>query len=100
MQTPIEFPHQPPVISNDHWVVAEGANSSATIHLSGNTALCRLTVHDSCASGGPTVTNAPLLVTYQDPSGGSVVFTSFHNERQTNLSQNMEQILRFLIFQL
>ncbi|MGM0556697.1 MAG: carboxypeptidase-like regulatory domain-containing protein [Myxococcota bacterium] len=99
----IEFPHDGVDIINNHWVVAEGAGASSTIHLEGDAELCPSSFSSgaTCSSSSGTQPAAPLLVTYEDPgSGGTVIFTSFHNERQSALNQDMERILKFLIFQL
>lgn len=100
----IEFPHDPPNVVNNNWAIAEGVGMDATAHLVGEAQLCAEGTGgifgNPCPSADGTVAAAPLLVTYQDPSGGTVVFTSFHNERQAALNQDMEKILRFLIFQL
>ena len=99
----IEFPHDGVSIINNHWVVAEGAGASSTIHLQGDAQLCPSSFSPgaTCDSSSGTEPDAPLLVTYEDPaSGGTVIFTSFHNERQSSLNDDMERILKFLIFQL
>jgi hypothetical protein len=99
----IEFPHDGVNVINNHWVVAEGAGASSTIHLEGDAQLCpsSFTSGATCDSSSGTQSTAPLLVTYEDPgSAGTVIFTSFHNERQSSLNQDMERILKFLIFQL
>ena len=98
----IEFPHDGVNIINNHWVVAEGAGSGSTIHLQGDAQLCPSSFNAgaTCSSSSGTEPDAPLLVTYEDPTGGTVIFTSFHNERQSALNQDMERILKFLIFQL
>lgn len=98
----IEFPQDPNNgVINNNWAVAAGVGAGVVVQLQGDA--------DLCSQGGfftpcPMVQGsqpaAPLLVTYADPSGGAVVFTSFHNERQSTLNQDMERILRFLIFQL
>lgn len=98
-QTSIEFPHNPARnILNNNWAVAEGAGSGALVHLQGDVKLCAN--RSSCNSAGATVPNAPLLVSYVTPGGGTVFFTSFHNESQDGISHDMEEILKFLIFQL
>jgi hypothetical protein len=98
----IEFPHDGVNVINNHWVVAEGAGSTSTVHLQGDAQLCpsSFSAGATCSSSSGTQSEAPLLVTYEDPSGGTVIFTSFHNERQSSLNQDMERILKFLIFQL
>lgn len=95
--TTIDFPHDPPQVLNNNWAVAEGVGPEATVHLQGDIQLCGST---SCGAGGPTITEAPLLVSHVTPGGGTVFFTSFHNESQGGINQDMEAILRFLIFQL
>ena len=94
----IEFPHMPPQVLNDHWAIAEGVGINTTIQIQGDAVQCGNDAN--CAMMGDTVVDAPLLITYQDPSGGTAVYTSFHNERQSALNQDMEAILRYLIFQL
>src|SRR5690554_2002817 len=97
--TNIEFPHSPPVVLNNNWAVAESAGTQATVHLQGSVQLCA-PGSSNCASAGATIANAPLLVSHVTPGGGTVFFTSFHNESQGGISQDMEEILKFLIFQL
>lgn len=104
-QATIEFPHDelanPPVINNN-WVVAEGAGASSTIHLSGDAQLCSqpFSSTNRCDSAAGTQPSSPLLISYQGPGGGTAIYTAFHNERQAALNQDMEKILKFLIFQL
>jgi hypothetical protein len=103
-QATIEFPHDPSSgVLNSNWVVADAADASATVHLHGDAQICTSAVRCSDeTSGQPTGTQsaAPLLVSYKDAAGGTAIFTSFHNEHQTTLNQDMEKILKFLIFQL
>ncbi len=99
-QATIEFPHNPPNVINTHWVVAEGVGAGSTVHLSGDAELC--TSHfdgTECQQGGGTQADSPLLVTYKNQSGGTAIYTAFHNERQ-GVNTDTEQILKFLIFQL
>lgn len=96
--TSIHFPHTPPTVLNDHWVVAQGAGAQSTVHLHGDVQLCESTT--SCSQGGAMLSDAPLLISHVTPGGGTVFFTSFHNESQGGISQDMEEILKFLIFQL
>lgn len=45
--------------------------------------------------------NLPLMYSYNDPSGGTVIYTSFHSSAQGGASsQDILDILHFLIFQL
>lgn len=99
----IEFPQDPNNgVINNNWAVAAGVGPGATVQLQGDADLCSPSggIGQTCTSVAGTQAAAPLLVTYKDPSGGTVVYTSFHNERQSALNQDMERILRFLIFQL
>lgn len=98
----IDFPQDPDAgVINNNWAIAESAGAGSTVQLQGNADLCSDGgPFNACPGIGDNQPDVPLLVTYKDPSGGTVVFTSFHNERQTALNQDMEQILRFLIFQL
>lgn len=95
----IDFPHTPPAVYNDHWVVAESVDPSATVHLSGDAQLCQ---NDACQSGGAMQSGAPLLVSKTEAGGGTVIFTSFHNHSDdaAPISAETETILRFLILQL
>lgn len=94
----IAFPQDVPNgVINNNWAIAVGAGPQSTVHLQGDALLCG---GGNCSTPGGTQTDAALLVTYKAPSGGTVVFTSFHNEQQVTLNQDMERILRFLIFQL
>lgn len=96
--TSIDFPHSPPLVLNNNWAVAEGVGLQATVHLQGTVQLCAST--SSCTSPGASIVDAPLLISHVTPGGGTVFFTSFHNESQGGISQDMEEILKFLIFQL
>ncbi len=95
----IEFPHNPSAqLFNNNWTIMEGALPTAVIHLRGSARRCGGT---GCPPSSNYVQNAPLLVSYTDPgNGGSIVFTSFHNERQHEVNPDMMEILKFLIFQL
>lgn len=104
-QATIEFPHDPsanPPIINNNWVVAEGAGASSTIHLQGDAQLCSqpFSSLSRCDSAAGTQPSSPLLISYQGAGGGTAIYTAFHNERQSALNQDMEKILKFLIFQL
>ncbi len=70
------------------WAVAEGAGPDTKIHFEGD-----ITLQD-----GSTVSDSPLMLTYDDPAAGAAVFTSFHNSDQA--TGEMEEILEFMIFQL
>lgn len=97
--TVIDFPHEPlQNVLNNNWAVATGAGPETTVHLQGDVALCSSAT--SCSSQGGSVPDAPLLLSYQTPGNGTVFFTSFHNDSQMGISDDMEEILRFLIFQL
>jgi hypothetical protein len=101
----IEFPHDPyanPPIINTHWVVAEGVGANSTRHLWSDVDLCEshFSAGASCDRRASTQSDAPILVTHKAPSGGTAIFTSFHNKRQHDLNDDMEKIMRFLIFQL
>lgn len=97
----IEFPHMPPTVVNNNWVVVDAAGTGSIAHLAGDAKLCgEGSLFEPCPASSDVQADSPLLVTHQDPSGGNVVFTTFHNERQSALNQDMEKILRFLIFQL
>lgn len=97
----IEFPHDPANnIINNAWTVLDGADATATVHLSGNAQLCGPGPGYSCPISTNYQMNAPLLLTWKAMSGGTVTYTSFHNERQGGVNQDMTKILRFLIFQL
>ncbi len=101
-QATIEFPHDGVNVINNNWVVAEGASASSTIHLSGDAQLCDqpFSSTNRCDSAAGTQPDSPLLISYKDASGGTAIYTAFHNEHQTTLNQDMETILKFLIFQL
>ncbi len=74
----------------DHWTVAEAAGPNTQVHFQGTAAL----------QAGGSVSDAPLMVSYDDPSGGTVIYTSFHNSAQDGMDGDMEEVLRFMIFQL
>lgn len=94
----IAFPHNPPAVVNTNWVVLEGVGPQTVNQIRADVQLC--STPSNCSTAGATQSAAPLLVTWKAPSGGTVVFTSFHNKRQATLNQDMELILRYLIFQL
>ncbi len=81
-------------LESPSWAIMSGVGEQTTVHLRGDALVC------SGGSPGCTVPAAPLLVTYTAPSGGTVMFTSFHNDRQEHLNADMELILRFLVFRL
>ena len=96
--TSIDFPHGSGV-ENTFWVVADSIGSSSTTHLEADVDLCSST--SSCSSTGGTQQDAKLLVTHRSPGGGTAIFTAFHNHsQQGTLNDDMEKILKFLIFQL
>ena len=67
--------------------MAVGTNAAANtkIHIVGNVNML-----------GSTLSNAPLMVSHTP--GGKVLYTTFHNEPQ--ITQDMEKILNFLVFEL
>jgi hypothetical protein len=67
------------------WVVVENAAANTKIHIVGNVNML-----------GSTLSNAPLMVSHTP--GGKVLYTTFHNEPQ--ITQDMEKILNFLVFEL
>lgn len=99
----IDFPQDPAngVFSNN-WSMVEGVGGAGKILVSGNAQRCAAgTFGNACPGIDGTLMNAPLLVTYKDSgNGGAAVFTSFHNERQVAVGQDVLNILKFLIFQL
>ncbi len=101
----IDFPHDPANnVINNNWAVLDGADATAVVHLSGTAKLCGPPsggiFGNPCPASANVQTNAPLLLTWKAMSGGTVTYTSFHNERQGGVNQDMTKILRFLIFQL
>jgi len=71
------------------WVVAVSASLSSTVHI----------VAPSIQTFQSTLYNVPLVISHQPTTtSGTVFFTSFHHEAQ--LTSQMEQVLRFLVFQL
>ncbi|MDX9719404.1 MAG: hypothetical protein RBU37_01560, partial [Myxococcota bacterium] len=71
------------------WVLAESVSFSSTVHILAPTVQTfTSTLHD-----------VPLVVSHKPtPTSGTVFFTSFHHEAQ--LTRQMEEVLRFLVFQL
>jgi hypothetical protein len=67
------------------WVVVENAAANTKIHIVGNVNML-----------GSTLSNVPLMVSHTP--GGKVLYTTFHNEPQ--ITQDMEKILNFLVFEL
>lgn len=100
----IAYPHNPTqMIYGNNWAMLEGVGAQSVAHVLGSPS--------RCANGGfftpcPRIdgqlNNVPLLASYKDAgSGGSVVYTTFHNERQQSaVSQDILKILKFFIFQL
>ncbi|TXD36073.1 carboxypeptidase regulatory-like domain-containing protein [Lujinxingia vulgaris] len=82
------------------WVVARSVGPNAQVHFSADVTRCS----PSCGAaqtGTSVVQDSPLLVTQREqPNYGTVVFTSFHNKEQSNLGEDMQRILEFLIFRL
>ena len=73
------------------WVVATNASPPSVVHFRG----------DAEKSNGEVVHGAALLTTFTEPiGGGTVVYTSFHNNNQVDAGTDMHDILNFLIFQL
>ncbi len=105
-QATIDFPHDPsanPPIINNNWIIADGVGAGATIHLSGDAQLCQQPFgsgFSGCDTPGNTQPDAVLLMSFKTPGDGTIIFTAFHNERQTSLNQDMDKILKYLIFQL
>lgn len=78
----------------NQWTVLQEAGTGAVSHFRGDAEV---------VSGDSTtmVTDVPFLVSYTDPVGeGKVIYTSFHNSEQGNMGGDMEEVLRYLIFQL
>ncbi|HIA02645.1 MAG TPA: hypothetical protein EYN66_12175 [Myxococcales bacterium] len=67
------------------WVVVENAAANTKIHIQGNVNML-----------GQSISNAPLMLSHTP--GGKVLYTTFHNEPQ--MTQDMEKILNFLVFEL
>lgn len=100
----IAYPHSPAQgILGNNWAMLEGVGAFSVAHVIGNP--------QRCADGGTftpcprpegQLMGVPLLASYKEPMlGGSVVYTTFHNERQQSaVSQDILKILKFFIFQL
>ena len=72
------------------WAVVESITAPSIAHFRGD-----------ANTGDGIMSDIPLLVSYTHPTnGGKVIYTSFHNSEQGNLGGDMEEVLRFLIFQL
>ena len=72
------------------WAVATEASLSSTVHILAPTIQLM---------GTATLEDVPLVISHKPtPTAGTVFFTSFHHEAQ--LTQQMEQVLRALVFQL
>jgi hypothetical protein len=97
----IEFPEDPYLgISNMSWIVAEGVGATSVAHLTGDAETMDIVNFENMGAG-PTQPDSPLLVTLEMPNGGgTVIYTAFHNERQTTLNHDMDRILQYLVFQL
>ncbi len=71
------------------WVLAESVSFESEVHV----------LAESLPTDDEPLTDIPLVVSYKpSETSGTVFFTSFHHEAQ--LTQQMEDVLRFLIFQL
>lgn len=71
------------------WAVMSSPPPGVTVHFQGPVRI-----------GSSSNVQAPLLISYSHSSGGTVIYTSFHNNAQVGLGSDMERILRYLIFQL
>ncbi len=94
----IQFPHNGTTVVNNHWVVVAKAGSDGVVHLQGNAKVYQSPT--SSAQASTPVPDAPLMLTYKHPTGGTVIFTSFHNKAQATYNDDMKKIMRFMIFQL
>lgn len=96
----VDFPQDPSAgVYNNNWVIMEGSLPAARVFMRGSAKRCPSTRGCVGAFDG-TISDVPLLSSYTFAAGGSVVFTSFHNERQQSVSQDILNTLRYLIFQL
>lgn len=76
------------------WVVPANSATNARVLVRGNAAAFDLSTFQSY-----TVSNAPLAIQFAFGSnGGSVIYTSFHNESQS--TQDMDLILAYMVFEL
>ncbi len=76
------------------WAMMSDAGANTTIHFQGDA------LHGA-AESPQTASDIPFLISYDPPTGsGKAIYTSFHNSAQGALGGDMEEILRFLIFQL
>ena len=76
------------------WGVAQSVSSGVKVLVTGDVAIT-----DPSTSAHSTLTGAPLAVQFQvGTNGGSVVYTSFHNESQS--TQDMDTALAYMVFQL
>ena len=72
------------------WVVASSVSFATTVHILAPTATLM---------SGSVSSDVPLIVSHRpSPTSGTIFFTSFHHE--ATMSQDMEQVLHFLVFQL
>ncbi|WP_158542420.1 carboxypeptidase-like regulatory domain-containing protein [Lujinxingia litoralis] len=83
------------------WVVARSAGPGSVVHFSADVTKCAGSQCTNPPSAGAVVEDSPLLVSRREqPNYGTVVFTSFHNKAQSDLGEDMQRILEFLIFRL
>lgn len=78
----------------NEWAVMESAPPGVVVHFEGDAQI-------SAGGSTTTLTGIPFLVSYTHPANqGTVIYTSFHNSEQGSMGGDMEEVLRFLIFQL
>ncbi len=84
-----------------HWGLMQDAPPGVDVLIAGNAQMCA-PGDRYCDQPAGTATNIPLAVMFHagpdGKKGGNVVYTSFHNVEQS--STDVEQILKYLVFQL
>lgn len=100
----IDYPHNPAQgILGNNWAMLEGVGAFSVAHVTGSPQRCANgSAFMPCPRVDGQLMNVPLLASYKEAMmGGSVVYTTFHNERQQSaVSQDILTILKFFIFQL
>ncbi len=77
------------------WAIMSGASSNSRVYIRGTVERCA----DLFCSSSETLSNVPLTVGFHPaPNAGKVIYTSFHQERQT--TADMDMILQMLVFEL
>jgi hypothetical protein len=82
--------------NEDSWSIIGGYSPKAFSYMTGDVETAGWPL---CPSPAVVIHNSPLLVSYKPaPTSGTIVFTTFHNSAQEAIGEDMELILKYLIF--